>query len=340
MEHTNIGIIGIGTYLPELRMTSKQISDLSGIPQTVVEEKMGIIEKPIPGSDDHTCAMGVKAAQQAITQAGISPEEIDLVMYIGEEYKEYPVWTAGIKMQQELGATKAWAFDTALRCGTAILGIKLAQNLMLSDPSLKTVLLAGGYRNCDLIDYSNPRTRFMYNLSAGGGAVLLRKGASHNKVLGSAIITDGSFSEDVIVPTGGTKQPFSSSSWRENSFTLDVPDPAGMKERLEQKSMQNFRKVIDLALEQSNLTVQDIDYLAILHMKRSAHVGVCQDLGIREDQTIYLEHYGHLGQFDPILSLELGLKEGKIKNGDHVVLVSAGIGYAWGATVVQWGEVE
>src|SRR5690606_14024399 len=78
----------------------------------------------------------------------------------------------------------------------------------------------------------------------------------------------------------------------------------------------------------------------ILHMKRSAHERILEELGLSGDQTIYLDHYGHIGQFDPVLSLELGLRENKIREGDLVVLVSAGIGYAWGATVLRWGEEE
>lgn len=78
-------------------------------------------------------------------------------------------------MQEELGAVNAWAFDVQLRCGTTIMALKVAKSLMASDDKIQTILLAGGYRNVDFIDYSNPRTRFMYNLGAGGGAMLLQK---------------------------------------------------------------------------------------------------------------------------------------------------------------------
>jgi 3-oxoacyl-[acyl-carrier-protein] synthase-3 len=319
-------------------MTSGELSEKSGIPKSVVEEKLGIKQKPIPGPEDHTCQMGVLAAKEAIKKAGIDPLDIDLVIYIGEEHKEYPLWTAGIKLQQEVGAVNAWAFDVALRCGTTVMALKIAKDLMKSDETIRTVLLAGGYRNVDFIDYENPRTRFMYNLSAGGGAILLQKGYEENKLHESHIMTDGSFSEDVVVCAGGTKEPISAEAIHQKRNMLDVIDPEGMKQRLEEKSMENFLKVIRISLEKSGLTEKDIDYIGILHMKKSAHDYVLQELGLQENQSIYLQDYGHMGQIDQILSLELAEREGKLKNGDIVVLVSAGIGYAWGATTIRWGK--
>jgi 3-oxoacyl-[acyl-carrier-protein] synthase III len=332
-----IGIVSTGVYIPKKRMTSKEISKQAGIPVEVVEQKLGIKEKPIPDVDDHTVEMGIRAAKQAIQKAMIDPKEIDLVIYIGEEYKEYPLWTAGIKLQHEIGADRAWAFDTALRCGTTIMGLKIAKDIMNSDDTINTVLLAGGYRNGDFINYQNPRTRFMYNLGAGGGAILLKKGHKQNQLLQSHLITDGSFSEDVYVTTGGTKNPITKETLEAGLYQLDVVDPIGMKERLEEKSMKNFIACIERALNKSGYPKKDIGYVAMLHMKRSAHEYILKQLGVSKEKSIYLEDYGHIGQMDQILSLELAEQQGKLQKGDIVVFVSAGIGYAWGANIIKWG---
>lgn len=340
MNQTAIGIVSTGVYLPSTYQTSREISEQSGIPQEIIETKMGFSRKTIPGPDDHTCQMGIWAAQRAIEKGGIDPATIDLVIYIGEEHKEYPLWTAGIKLQQEVGALNAWAFDVQQRCGTMVMALKVAKDMMIADPEIQTVLLAGGYRNSDFIDYTNPRTRFMYNLAAGGAAVILKKSHEENVLLGSHIITDGSFSEDVAVVAGGTKHPISAEAIEKRLNYLDVMDPEGMKQRLEQKSMDNFIKVMEKALAKSGLTNNDIDYLSILHMKRSAHDYVLRHFGLHDEQSVYLSEYGHIGQIDQILSLELGLESGRIKAGDRIVMVSAGIGYAWDACVVQWGKAH
>ncbi|HSO57432.1 MAG TPA: 3-oxoacyl-ACP synthase [Paenisporosarcina sp.] len=333
-----IGIVSTGLYIPTQSMTAEDIATASGVPIYVVKEKMGITKKPIPGPDDHTVQMGIWAARNALERGQVDPKSIDCIIYIGEEHKEYPLWTAAIKTQEEIGAFHAWGFDIALRCGTTILALKLAKSLMLSDSSIDTILLAGGYRNGDFIDYTNERTRFMFNLGAGGAAMVLKKNHGQNILLESDIMTDGSFSEDVLVPVGGTKMPLTKELLASGSYKLDVTDPEGMKKRLEQKSMQNFLKVIRHSLSKSGYTEQDISYVAMLHMKKSAHDYVLSELGLTEDQSIYLHEYGHIGQMDQIISLQLAEQQGKLHQGDIVVLVSAGIGYAWGATTIKWGS--
>ncbi|MGM0836914.1 MAG: 3-oxoacyl-ACP synthase [Bacillota bacterium] len=335
---TSVGIVSTGIYIPENFMSSKEISEKSGIPIYVVEEKLGIKQKPIAAEEDHTCKMGIKAARIALEKSAITAEEIDLIIYIGEEHKEYPLWTAALYMQESLGAVNAIGFDMALRCSTTIMALKIAKDMMLSDDAINTVLLAGGYRNEDFINYENQRTRFMFNLSAGGGALLLKKNLGENELLDSHLITDGSFSKDVVVVAGGTKHPISTEALEMGLNKLDVLDPEGMKARLEEKSMRNFLKSIRGSLKKSGLSEEDVDYLGILHMKKSAHDYVLKELGLSQSQTIYLEDYGHIGQIDQILTLELALEKEKIKAGDIIVLVSAGIGYAWGATTIRWGK--
>jgi 3-oxoacyl-[acyl-carrier-protein] synthase-3 len=110
-----------------------------------------------------------------------------------------------------------------------------------------------------------------------------------------------------------------------------------MKERLDKLSMQNFIRVVKEATERSGYTISDIDYLALLHMKRSAFTYVLKELGLTMDQSTYFEEWGHMGQNDAIVSIEEGLKAGKIHSDDLVCMAAAGIGYTWSATCIKWG---
>lgn len=332
-----VGVVGLATYVPTPRMTSAELAAATGIAEDVIVHKFGIRAKPMPGPDDHPCAMGAKAAQTALARAGVDPREVDVIISISEEYKERPLMVSGIKIQQLIGARNAWAIDIAQRCCTTIAGLTLARALMQTDPRVKTVLLAGGYRNGDLIDYRNPRVSFMYALAAGGGALVLRRDAERNLLLGGAHISDGDFADDVSCAAGGTMQPVTPELAGTAATMLDVHDVDGMKARLGERSHRNFMQVIADAARAAGATARDLGYLAILHMKPSAHQAVLAELGLPLERSTYLADYGHLGQFDPILSLELGLAAGRVRAGDLVMMASAGVSYAWGAYALRWG---
>jgi len=335
----NVGIVGTGIYIPEGRMTAKEISDATkGIwAEQAVIEKLGIIEKPIPGKDDGTQEMGVRAAQDALDRTGVDPKEIDLIICMGEEWKEYPLTTSGIYIQEKIGATNAWALDIQQRCCTTVAAMKIAKDMMIADPDLNIVMIAGGYRNGDFVDYSDKNMSMMYNLSAGGGAIILKRNYGKNLLLGSHIMTDGTMSRDAGVEFGGTEKPITCENIDEAYKSLRLFDAKHMKDRLNEVSMDNWYHCMDRAFEKSGIKRAEIGYLAVLHFKYSQHKAMVESLGLTEDQSIYLSHYGHMGQVDQILSLHLALEQGKVKDGTVISMIAAGIGYAWAANVIKWG---
>lgn len=308
----------------------EDIARKAGLPVAVVTDKMGIVQKRRASADLHPSALAVAAARHALGDR--DPRSVDVIIWTGSEYKDHIVWTAAIHVQRELGCENAVAFDLSARCSTGILGLKLAADLLATNPQWRRVLLCGGHRTGDLVDYSDPNTRFLYNLADGGSAVLVDRvdDGAGCVVLGSAIITDGAFSKDVIVPAGGTMSPTRAAPSPSETF-LRVPDPEGMKQRLDAVSLKNFLQVIRDAAGS-----EKIGYLALLHMKRSAHDAIVGELGLRPEQSIYLDHYGHFGSPDQVLSLGLAEQRGLLKPGDVVVFASAGIGYMWAASAIRW----
>ena len=340
MKKPTVGIVGIGTYLPSRIMTAKEISEkTNGVwSEDAVINKLGIKQKYIPGDDDGTQEMGVRAALNCLKNSGIDPLEIDVILCIGEEWKEYPLTTSALYIQDRIGATNAWGIDVQNRCCTCVSAMKIAHDMLVADDEIDTIMVVGGYRNGDFVDYTDKNMSMMYNLGAGGGAIILKKGVDRNLLLGSKIIADGSISRTAGVEIGGIVNPFNKDNIEEGYKSLRLMDPVKMKDRLNAVSMPNWYKCIDESLRQANLTRADISYLDILHIKKSGHLGMLKDLGLREDQSIYLEDYGHIGQIDQILSLELALKEGKVKDGDVVCMIAAGIGYVWSANIIKWGK--
>lgn len=339
-QEPNVGIVGLGVYLPSQKITAAEISRQTGgsWSEDAVINKLGIIEKYIPSDDpcDGTQEMGALAALDCLKNTGTDPKDIDAILCFGEEWKEYPLTTSACYIQDRIGASRAWGIDVQNRCCTSVAAMKIAKDILLADGECQNILVCGGYRNCDLIDYTDNDLSFMFNLSAGGGAVLMRKNHGKNLLLGTHMVSDGSVVHTAGSPIGGTRTPVTPENYREN-FNLRLMDAPKMKGLLNKTSMPNWMYCIDEALRKSGKARSDIGYLDILHIKRSGHLGMLADLGLTEEQTTYLEHYGHVGQVDQILSLKLGLDSGKVKDGTLVAMIAAGIGYTWAASVIQWG---
>ncbi|MDF2530789.1 MAG: fabH-2 [Clostridia bacterium] len=341
MQKANVGIVGTGLYIPSKYMTAHEVSEATkGVwTEEAVISKLGFKKKPIPSEGDGTQEMAVKAALDCLKRTNTDPMEIDIIICIGEEWKEYPLTTSGIYIQEKIGAYKAWAIDLQQRCCSCVAAMKIAKDMMLSDEDISTAMIVGGYRNGDFINYQDADMSMMYNLGAGGGAIILKKNYDRNILLGSHIMTDGSLARDVGVKYGGTENPINEENLDLAYKSLMMFDSAHMKNRLNDVSMNNWFQCIDKAFEKSGIEKKELSYLAVLHFKRSMHKTMLEALGLMEEQSTYLECYGHIGQIDQILSLQLGLEQGKIKDGDIIAMIAAGIGYAWAANVIKWGPI-
>ncbi len=329
-----VGIIGYGTYFPEAIETAADLVGVTGIPEAVLREKMGIRQRHIAGDEETVTFMASRAAEKAMAQAGVSGEQIRLVISHGSEHKDHLVWNAASKIQQNVGAVNAYAFEVYALCAGAPIAMNMARGMMEADPRLETVLLAAGSRENDLINFRNERSRFMFNFGAGGGAMLLRRNADKNLILGASAITDASLSEAVVLTEAAAE---GMGDVGEVKGRLDVTDAAYMAERLGAVSLDNFVRVIREAVEVGGAALSDVRFLGITHMKRSFYREILRAVGLTQEQSVYLEDYGHVQSIDQVLALELGLAQGKIQPGDLIVLAGAGTGYTWSAVAVRWG---
>jgi len=327
-----IGIAATAAYLPERWMTAAEISAESGIPEDVIVEKFGLRGKHVAAEGEHVSDLCVSAAARLFTEQRVDPAAIDAVIYFGSMWRDYSVWQAAPWIAHRLGCENALALEYAnVSCGGPM-AMRLARNYMLAE-GLETVLAVGASRESYLLDYTNERSRFMFNFGDGAVAVLLRRDAPVNELLASHAITDGSLSLQVKVPSGG------SVSMNGGYRFLDVADPAAMKARLDEVSLPNFVRASERALERSGATLADVDFLCGLHMKRSMHDELVRTLGLDPARTVYLDDTGHMSGVDPLLALDRATRAGDLRDGDLVLLLAAGTGYTWAASVVRWGPV-
>lgn len=341
MTHSSripIGLTSLGVYLPEKIMTSADLARKTDIPLDIVKEKMGLRQKHVAAPDEHVSDMALAAARSALKKIDFDPKKLDAVIFFGSQYKDYPVWSCACKIQYELGAEKAFATEIYSLCAGFTVALRMAKGLMLDDDSMNNVLLTMSSKESHLIDYNNPRVRFMYNFGDGGAAVLLQKGVEKNVVLETHNITAGFFSKHVKVLDGGSVNPVSQLSCTPDSGKLEVIDPDEMKEHLDPITFDNFINVVKTALEKSGKSLADLDFLAPIHFKRSLYESILHEFGLNENQSFYLEDYGHIQAADQIIALCEAEKRGLLKDGAIVALLAAGTGYTWGSTILQWGN--
>ncbi len=330
---THASLIATASYLPERWMTAAEVAERSGIPEQVVVEKFGLRGKHIAAEDEHVSDLSISAAKALLADAAVDPETIDVVMYYGSMWKDYAVWQVAPLLAHRIGARRAYAVEyDNVSCGTPV-ALRVARDMLLAEDELRTILLVAACRESYLLDYGNERSRFMFNFGDGAVAGLLVKDGGRNEVLGCHGLTDGSLSLQVKIPGVGSVSPNGGYRY------LDVVDPAEMKQELDRVSLANFAAAARGAVERSGATLAEVDYLCGIHMKPSMHRALLAELGVDESRAAYLDDTGHMSGVDPLLALDRAARAGDLRDGRIVLLLAAGTGYTWAASVVRWGEV-
>ena len=328
-----VGLAATAGYLPERWMPAAAVAEASGIPEQVVVERFGLSGKHIAAADEHVTDLSVRAGETLLEETGLDSADVDAVVYFGSGWKEWPVWQAAPWIAHRLGCVNAFALELDyVSCGAPV-ALRVCKDMLVAEPELSTILAVGASRESRLIDYGNERSRFMFTFGDGAVAALLRRDAP-NEVLGSAGITDGSLSLQVKVPEGGSVEPA-----LDGRRFLDVENPAAMKARLDEVSLPNFVRVAEDALRRSGASLAELDHLCLLHVKRSMHDAVVEALGVDPARAPYLDDTGHMSGVDTLLALDRLARAGELADGDLVLLLAAGTGYTWAASVVRWGPL-
>ena len=334
----NVGIRSVGSYVPEGIRDSVYISEASGIPEPVIREKFGIKQVHKAGPEDTVSGMGAKAATRAL--GDIPPETLDMVVYCGSEYKDFYMFNCAARIKEDIGAKNAVAFEIHSLCSAGVYSLKILKAMMLQDESLRRVLLVSSSKEGDLINYKDADSRFMFNFGDGAAAVVLERDLGRNVILESSMIVDGQFSTDVYVPGIGCVNRDKIGTMSFEDRHLRVRDLKDMKVRLDPVTLNNFFRVMDQAVERSGYTNDDVNFVAPICMKKSMLNGLLDHFGLTEEKSFLLDSYGHCQSADCFLSIEEGLRHGRLVDGDLVVTIAAGTGYSWASTVIKWGPLD
>jgi 3-oxoacyl-[acyl-carrier-protein] synthase-3 len=338
-KETKVGIVSYGLYLPKDFETADEIAAKSGLSKDVIVKEIGLTKKYKPAQTDLPVIMARKATDNALEKAKgiVQPDDIDVVLWSGEEYKDFIAQTASIRVQEEIKAYNAWACDIIGQGTPSLVGIRLARDLMVGDATVNTVLLAGGTRDCDLVNYKDPDTKWMLPTSVSGAAIILRRDYVNNSILGMAQIVDPEMADEVYVPVGGTVNPYTVDNIETKGMFYNVFNPSLMEEYLAERMPERMVEVISKALDNAGMSGKKPDYLAMRYLLPEQRKNVLEALEIAESKSDALSDSGYHGPNDVIISLDRAAQKGIIKKGSIIVLASAGIGFTYSAAVLQYG---
>lgn len=336
-ETETVGIASIGYYIPKAVLTSSEMSRLSGIPLHVFREKIGMEKKHVASPDEHPSDIGIRAAREALTRAGVDANQIGIIAYCGAGFYDYRIWSPAARIQAALGADNCYAFEVKNGCNGGNLGVNICKNLLMGDSEKEYALVVCSEKLSGSIDYTDPKSISLFMAGDGAAAAVLKKGDTNNRLLDYASMTDGSTVDCVKVPLGGTRLPFSQGKFDKKQACISVDDPEGLEMILSQTYLQNYLKVIKRAVEKSGHSLEDIDFLFTNQVKRSLSENIFRAVGLTEKNTLSsIRDFGHMGTVDTLFNLGRAREQGLVKPGSLVVIASSGAGFTWAAMAVKF----
>ncbi|MFD3447328.1 beta-ketoacyl-ACP synthase III [Microbacteriaceae bacterium 4G12] len=309
----NAGILGIGRYVPEKILTNQDLEAMVDTSDEWVRTRTGIEERRIADDNMDTSYMAVEASKQALLDAGIDAEQIELIL-VATVTPDQPFPSVACMVQEKLGAKNAAAMDLSAACAGFMYGMITAQQF-IQNGVYKHILVVGSDKLSKITDWSDRNT-----------AVLFGDGA------GAAVIGPVSEGRGIL------------------SFELGADGTGGMHLYQDKYVMMNGREVFKFAvrqmgdscvnvLEKAGLTKEDVDFL----VPHQANIRIMESSRQRlelpeEKMSTTIKKFGNTSSSSIPIALVEERKNGRIKDDDIVVLVGFGGGLTWGAVALRWGR--
>lgn len=328
MSEKKVGIIGLGKYLPESRLTNKELEKIVDTTDEWIVERTGIKERRIARDDEATSDMAVKAAKKALENAKLEPKDIDLIIVATITPDMFFPATACI-VQNKLGVNHAPAFDISVACSGFMYGLAIA-NEFIKSGAYKHVLVIAAEKMSSVTDWKDRSTCVL--MGDGAGAAVLGE-VKEGGILSVYLGADGSKGDLLNMPAGGSRLPASVS-------TIE-----GRLHFLKMQGNELFRHAVKImaeaalkAAEPLGLKGEDIN-LVIPHQANVRILNaVAKRMGIDPKEKVYLniEKYGNMSAASSAVALAEAVEEGRVKKGDTILLDAFGAGLTWGAIVIKW----
>lgn len=316
-------VIGTGGYLPEEVRTNEQISQTVDTSDSWIFERTGIKSRRIAGPDETASSMAEIAARQAIEAAACDPEEIDLIIVAtGTPDRVYP--STGCLLQRRLGIKNCVAFDVQAACSGSIFALSIADQYIKSGAA-KTVLVVGSEVCSRLVDWTDRGTCILFG--DGAGAVLLET-SDEAGILSTHIHSDGEYEDLLYCPNP-------------QAATEANKDEAGYinmrGNEVFKVAVNTLGRIVDETLAANNMQQSDVDWLVPHQANTRIIAATAKKLKMSMDHVILtLENQGNTSSASVLLALNEGVRDGRIRRGQVVLLEAFGAGFTWGSALIKY----
>ena len=334
-------IKAIRSFLPEKKLTNEQLAEQFGDwHASQILSKTGVAERGVAGPNECASDLGVAAAKRLFNDGACSADEIDFLIFCTQS-PDYFTPTTACLIQDRLGLrTNTGAIDINQGCSGYIYGLALAKSLVEAGTANNVLLVTAD----TYTKFINRRDRSLLTLFGdGAAATLVRSVEAEEELIGPFVLgTDGRGANQIIVKAGGLRCPpnaetavesqDSSGNWRsDQNLFMDGGDVFSF-------ALRTVPPVLQQLLEKSGLTIDQIDFMIPHQANKFVLERLRAKLKFPADRFwIDMEKCGNTVSSTIPIALESALQQGRVKPGDRVALVGFGVGYSWGATMVEVG---
>jgi 3-oxoacyl-[acyl-carrier-protein] synthase III len=323
-----VSIIATGSCVPERVLTNKDLEKIVDTSDEWIQTRTGIRERRIAAANESTSDMATKAALAAMEQASVKPEEIDLIIVATVTPDMFFPATACF-VQKNLGAMRAACFDVSAACSGFLYAMEIAQQF-ISTHVYNTVLIIGADKLSSIVNWSDRNTCVLFG--DGAGAAILRNRANSHGVIATHMGADGDFSDILMMPGGGSRNPITIENVGQQLNTIKMQGKETYKQAVTAMS-----DAADRVLETAGLKYEDIACV----IPHQANMRIIEAIAHRmslplEKFYVNLEKYGNTSAAAVAIALDEAHREGRFKIGDYILLVVFGGGLTWASSVIQW----
>ncbi len=327
----NAKIIGTGIYVPKKVLTNDDLSKMLGENiNEFVQNIVGIKERHIAAEDESTADLATEAAKNALENAGISAQEIDLII-LATDTPEYLSPATSVVVQNRIGAKNAGTFDVNAACAGFVTALDVASKYIIADSKYNNVLVIGCYAMSKFIDWKDKKTMTLF--ADGAGALILRSVENEEHFLTSKLVADGSYAEFMGIFAGGTKKMITEEILKENHWN---------KLRFAQKyppevNIEGWQKIVNEILKEAELKLENVAMFLWTQVNISVIKIVMKEMQVPENKThTIMQKWGYTGSACIPMVLHDALTEGKIKRGDIVIFCASGGGLNMASLVMKY----